>query len=137
MPHASYWLMKTEPSTYSWDDLVREGRTHWNGVRNFQARNHLRAMRRGDQALIYHSVDQKAVVGIAEIVREAYPDASADEGEWSMVDIKPVRALARPVSLSQIKSEKALAGMALLKQSRLSVCPCTTAEYETIVRLGS
>ncbi len=133
----SYWLMKTEPSTYSWEDLVRDGSTHWNGVRNFQARNHLRAMRRGDQALIYHSVDQKAVVGIAEISAEAYADTSAEEGDWSMVDIKPVRALKAPVTLAVIKAQKALASMALLKQSRLSVCPCTPDEFKLIVKLGS
>jgi predicted RNA-binding protein with PUA-like domain len=129
--------MKTEPSTYSWDDLVRDGSTHWNGVRNFQARNHMRSMKRGDQVLLYHSVDQKAVVGIAEVVTEAYPDTSDKEaGDWSMVDIKPVRPLKRSVTLATIKAEASLAGMALLKQSRLSVSPCTAEEYRTIVKLG-
>lgn len=137
MARKSYWLMKTEPSTYSWDDLVRDGSTHWNGVRNFQARNHLRAMRKGDAVLLYHSVDQKAVVGIAEVSAEAYPDTSANEGDWSMVDIKPKRALKTPVTLSMIKAQKALAAMALLKQSRLSVSPCTPEEFDLIVKLGS
>lgn len=137
MAAKSHWLMKTEPSTYSWDDLVRDGSTHWNGVRNFLARNHMRAMKRGDRVLIYHSVDQKAVVGIAEVVVEAYPDTSAADGDWSMVDIKPIRALKAPVNLATIKAERSLAGMTLLKQSRLSVCPCTKDEFDCIVRLGS
>ncbi len=135
MARTQRWLMKTEPTTYSWDDLVRDTRTHWSGVRNFQARNHLRTMKVGDQVLIYHSVDQKAVVGIAEVVREAYPDPS-DEGDWSMVDIKPVRALKVPVTLAAMKAEPRLAAMALLKQSRLSVCPCTAAEFDLVVRMG-
>jgi predicted RNA-binding protein with PUA-like domain len=135
MPPKSHWLMKTEPTTYSWDDLVRDGGTHWNGVRNFQARNHMRSMRKGDKVLVYHSVDQKAVVGVAEVSREAYPDPS-DEGDWSMVDIKPLKALKNAVTLSTIKAHTKLTGMALLKQSRLSVCPCTVEEFNEIVLLG-
>lgn len=137
MSSRRHWLMKTEPSTYSWDDLVGDGSTHWNGVRNFQARNHMRSMKRGDLVLLYHSVDQKAVVGIAEVVAEAYPDTSDEgAGDWSMVDIKPVRALKRSVTLAMIKAEASLAGMALIKQSRLSVSPCTAEEYKTLVKLG-
>lgn len=130
-----YWLLKTEPSTFSWNDLLREAATKWDGVRNFQARNHLRAMHVGDRALIYHSGDDKAVIGIAEITREAYPDSS--DGDWSVVDVRPVSALAKPVPLTAIKAHKALSGMTLLRQSRLSVCPCTAEEFKLIVQLGS
>lgn len=136
MPRKNYWLMKTEPSTYAWDDLVREGTTRWEGVRSFPARLHLRSMRPGDQALIYHSGDQKSVLGVAEITSEAYADSTASDGDWSAVDIKPLRALKCPVTLTAIKAERALAGMALLKQSRLSVSPCTADEFTLILRLG-
>lgn len=136
MARKNYWLMKTEPTTYSWDDLVRDGSTHWNGVRNFLARNHMRAMRSGDGVLIYHSVEQKAVVGVAEIVKEAYADDSASEGDWSMVDLKPVRPLKTPVTLATIKADPTFANMALLRQSRLSVCPCSADEFNAILRLG-
>jgi predicted RNA-binding protein with PUA-like domain len=136
MARKNYWLMKTEPSTYAWEDLVRDGATAWEGVRSFPARLHLRSMHPGDQALIYHSGEQKSVVGVAEVTSEAYADASAEDGDWSVVDIKPLRALKRPVTLSTIKAEQALAAMPLLKQSRLSVSPCTADEFKWIVRLG-
>lgn len=137
MPRKNYWLMKTEPSTYAWDDLLRDGTTRWEGVRSFPARLHLRSMHPGDQALIYHSGDQKSVVGVAEITSEAYADSTASDGDWSVVDIKALRALKHPVTLAAIKADRALAGMALLKQSRLSVSPCSVDEFRLIVRLGS
>lgn len=130
------WLVKQEPEAYSWSDFVRDGRTAWTGVRNFQARNHLRAMKCGDEVLFYHSVSDKQVVGLARVVREAYPDPTAEEGDWSCVDLEPVRALARPVPLDEIKSSPALAGIALLRQSRLSVMPVTGAEFRELLRLA-
>jgi predicted RNA-binding protein with PUA-like domain len=132
----NHWLIKSEPSTYSWDDLRRDKKTLWDGVRNFQARNHLRAMRRGDLALFYHSGDEKAVVGVARIEKEAYPDPSAPEGDWSVVDVARERDLASPVTLAQIKADAALANMVLVKQSRLSVQPVAQAEFARIVKLG-
>src|SRR5713226_1655723 len=107
------WMVKQEPSAYSWSDFVRDGKTAWTGVRNFQARNNLKAMRKGDQVLFYHSVSEKAVVGIAEVVREAYPDPTATEGDWVSVDLAPVKALETPVALDAIKADKALAKIAL------------------------
>src|SRR5205814_2245823 len=112
---------KQEPAAYSWDDFVRDGRTAWTGVRNFQARNNLRAMRKGDHVLFYHSVTDKKVVGLAKVIRAAYADPTAEEGDWSSVDLAPVRALKRPVSLDEIKVTPALKNMALLRNSRLSV----------------
>ncbi len=133
----SYWLVKSEPSAYGWDDLVRDGRTSWTGVRNFTARNNLRAMQEGDAVLFYHSVVGKAVVGTAKVVRTAYPDATAKEGDWSAVDLAPVQPLATPVTLEQIKQHPQLKQMALVRLSRLSVQPVQEAEYREIVRLGS
>lgn len=129
----NHWLVKQEPGSYPWSQFVREGGTAWTGIRNFQARNNLRAMAQGDRVLYYHSVTGKAVVGIAEVVRSAYPDPTAAEGGWSCVDLKPVRALARPVTLDEIKVEPALAGIALLRQSRLSVMPLAKGEFEVIL----
>ena len=131
-----HWLVKSEPSKYSWDDFVREAPDHWDGVRNYQARNHLRAMKTGDRVLFYHSVTGKEVVGVAEVCREAYPDPTTEDERWVAVDLRPVRALPRPVPLGEIKSEPALADIALLKQSRLSVVPLTAAEFRKIVALG-
>src|SRR5512139_1812630 len=133
----NYWLIKSEPATYSWDDLRREKKTVWDGVRNFQARNHLRAMRRGDLALFYHSGEEKAVVGVARVEKEAYPDPSAREGDWSVVDIALGHGLATPVTLAQIKADASLKNMVLVKQSRLSVQPATKAEFDRIVKLGT
>src|SRR3954469_19309714 len=113
-----YWLVKSEPQSYSWSDLVKDGKTAWTGVRNFQARNNLRAMKKGDLALFYHSVSAKQVVGVARVEKEAYPDPTAKEGDWVCVELAPFKAFAAPVALDQIKAEKSLAGMALLKQSR-------------------
>jgi predicted RNA-binding protein with PUA-like domain len=133
----AYWLMKSEPFKYPWSQLVADKRTAWDGVRNFEARNNLRAMKRGDLALFYHSNEGKEIVGIMRISREAYPDPTADDGEdWSVVDVEPVKPLAAPVGLSTIKATKALANMALLKRSRLSVVPVTAAEWKTILKLG-
>lgn len=132
----NYWLIKSEPSTYSFDDLRRDKRTVWDGVRNFQARNHLRAMRRGDLALFYHSGEDKAVVGVARVEKEAYADPSARDGDWSVVDVALEHGLENAVTLAQIKSDPALKNMVLVKQSRLSVQPATKGEFERIVKLG-
>ncbi|HKP03371.1 MAG TPA: EVE domain-containing protein [Chthoniobacterales bacterium] len=131
-----FWLVKQEPSAYSWTDFVRDGKTAWTGVRNFTARNNLRAMRNGDAAFFYHSVTEKAVVGIAKVVREAYPDPTAKEGDWSAVDLAPDKALSKPVPLEEIKKNAKLKQMALLRLSRLSVQPVTSAEFEEIVRMA-
>jgi predicted RNA-binding protein with PUA-like domain len=132
-----YWLVKSEPEAYSWSDLVRDKSTAWTGVRNFAARNHLKAMKPGDRVLFYESVTTKAVVGIAEVQRGAFPDPTADEPGWVAVELKSHHALARPITLAQIKGEPALAGMALLRQGRLSVSPLSRAEFDRIVKLGS
>jgi predicted RNA-binding protein with PUA-like domain len=132
----NHWLVKTEPGTYSWDDLCRDGRTSWDGVRNFQARNHIRAMRSGDLALVYHSVSERCVVGVARIASEPYPDRTAKSGDWTAVDLEPAFALGKPVGLEQIRADRALASMVLVKQSRLSVQPVSKAEFERIVSLG-
>lgn len=131
-----YWLVKQEPSAYSWDDFVLDGRTTWTGVRNFAARNNLRAMQVDDEVLFYHSVVGKAVVGIAKVARAAYADPTAKEGDWSVVDLVPLRALARPVTLEEIKGVPRLKDMALLRLSRLSVQALSEAEFQEIVRLG-
>ena len=131
----NHWLVKQEPEAYSWNDFVRDGRTDWTGVRNFQARNNLRAMRKGDAVLFYHSVSDKAVVGIAQMTREAFPDPTAQEGDWSAVELKPVKPLKKPVTLEQIKAEPKLHGIALLRNSRLSVQPLGKAEFDLICQL--
>lgn len=131
-----YWLVKSEPEAYAWADLVRDGRTDWTGVRNFQARNHLKAMSPGDRVFFYESVTTKAVVGLAEVGRASFPDTTAKEGEWVAVEIKPVAALPRPVTLDQIKAAPSLKDTALLRQSRLSVMPLTAAEFKAIAKLG-
>ncbi len=131
-----HWLVKQEPSAYSWFDFVKEGRTSWTGVRNYTARNNLRAMQQGDPVLYYHSVTDKAVFGVAEVSRVAYPDTTAKEGDWSAVDLIPKQALARPVTLEEIKKNASLEGMALLRLSRLSVQPVTTSEFHQILRMA-
>jgi predicted RNA-binding protein with PUA-like domain len=131
-----YWLVKSEPGTYSWEQLVRDRRTEWDGVRNFEARKNLRAMKKGDRTLFYHSVSEKQVVGIAEVAREAYPDPTDASGEWSCVDLKPVAPLAQPVTLAQVKADARLSDVALVRRSRLSVVPLTAAEYKRILTLG-
>lgn len=137
MKNPSYWLMKTEPRTYSFEDLLRDKKTRWDGVRNFQARNHLRNMKKGDIALIYHSGDVKAVVGVARIASEAYTEPTSDAGDWSQVDLEPLRALPQPVELQAIKLAKNLKDLPLIKQSRLSVMPINADHYEWIVNKGS
>lgn len=132
----NYWLVKQEPEAYSWRDFVREGGTSWTGVRNFQARNNLRAMRSGDRVFFYHSVSEKAVVGIAQVTREAFPDPTATEGDWSAVELKPVKPLKQPVTLERIKAEPKLATIALLRNSRLSVQPLSKSGFDLICRLA-
>ncbi len=132
----NYWLVKQEPEDYSWATFVKEGGTPWTGVRNFQARNNLRAMKKGDLVLFYHSVSEKQVAGIARVTKTAYPDPTADEGEWSSVDLVPARPLARPVSLASIKADKTLKAIPLVKQSRLSVMALSEREFERILKLG-
>src|SRR6267378_1674818 len=129
----NYWLVKSEPASYSWDDLVADGKTSWTGVRNFTARNNLRSMRVGDEVLFYHSVTDKAVVGVAKVVRAAYPDPSAKEGDWSAVDLAPIKPLSNPVTLDQIKPRRLLKNISLVRQSRLSVHGLNQAEFREIV----
>lgn len=131
-----YWLVKSEPEAYAWSDLIRDGKTDWTGVRNYQARNHLKTMRVGDHVFFYASVTTKAVLGLAEVSRAAFPDTTADQEGWVAVEIKPVRALPKPVTLDQIKAEPTLKDTALLRQSRLSVMPLTATEFKKISRLG-
>jgi predicted RNA-binding protein with PUA-like domain len=132
-----HWLVKSEPEAYAWADLVRDGRTAWTGVRNYQARIHLNTMQPGDRVLFYESVTTKAVVGLTEVTRAAFPDTTADEPGWVAVELKAVSAFAHPVALAQIKAEPALATIALLRQSRLSVLPLTREEFALIVKLGA
>ena len=131
-----YWLVKQEPEAYSWSDFVKDRRTPWTGVRNFQARNNLRAMKKGDLVFFYHSVSDKAVMGLARVEKEHYADPTAEEGDWSVVDLVPVKALKRPVTLDQIKADKVLQNMKLVRQSRLSVTPLTDAEFERLLLLS-
>ncbi len=131
-----HWLVKQEPEAYSWDDFVRDGKTDWTGVRNYQARNNLQKMKTGDLVFFYHSVQSRTVVGIAKVTREAFPDPTADDPRWIAVELQPVRPLKNPVSLDEIKQTPALADVALIKQSRLSVMPLKPDEYETILRLA-
>lgn len=133
---AHHWLIKSEPTKYSWAQLEKDGRTHWDGVRNFEARNHLRAMKSGDFCLFYHSNEGKELVGVAKVVKEAYPDPSAPEEDWSAVDVSPLKSLRSPVSLEVIKSDPALSEMALLKRSRLSVVPVTKDQFDHILKLA-
>jgi len=131
-----HWLVKSEPETYSWDDLVREGVGTWDGVRNYQARNNLRAMKRGDACLFYHSISGKEIVGVCEVVEEHFPDETAKDGDWSAVRVKPLKAFRNPISLAAIKADPALTEMALLRQGRLSVCPVTPQEFKHLEALG-
>jgi predicted RNA-binding protein with PUA-like domain len=130
----NYWLVKQEPESYSFDDLIRDGKTDWTGVRNYQARNNLRAMKTGDQVLFYHSVSEKSVVGLAEVSRAEFPDPTDEK--WIAVEIKPLEKLSKPVSLEQIKTDNSLENIPLIKHSRLSVMPLAKTEFETIVKLG-
>ena len=132
----NHWLVKQEPEKYPWSQFVEDQGTYWDGVRNYQARNNLRAMKKGDLVFFYHSVSEKAVVGVAKVTREAYPDPTAKEGDWSVVDLKPVKAMVEPVTLEQIKAEAKLSEIALIKQSRLSVMPLRLPEFRRILQLG-
>ena len=132
----NYWLVKSEPAAYAWAQFVKDKSAAWTGVRNFQARNNLWAMKRGDHVLFYHSVTDKQVVGIARVVREAYADATATEGDWACVDLAPVQPLAKPVTLEVIKLDTVLRELPLVKQSRLSVTPVTKAQFKRILQLG-
>src|SRR6184192_2975756 len=131
-----YWLVKSEPDSYSWKDLIADGKTSWTGVRNFTARNNLRSMHVGDEVLFYHSVTDKAAVGIAKVVRAAYPDPTAKEGDWSTVDLIPVKPFRHPVALEQIKRNARLKNISLVRQSRLSVHSLSGAQFRDIVRLS-
>ncbi|MBM3921682.1 MAG: EVE domain-containing protein [Sphingomonadales bacterium] len=132
----AYWLMKSEPFKYSWEQLLKDKRTFWDGVRNYAARNNLRAMKKGDRAFFYHSNEGVEIVGIAEIVKEAYQDPTTPEAAWVSVDIKPVLTLKNPVSLAQIKADKRLSNMALIRLARLSVQPVTEKEWQLVMELA-
>jgi predicted RNA-binding protein with PUA-like domain len=131
-----YWLVKSEPETYSWDDLVRDKHTDWTGVRNYAARLHLKAMRTGDQVFVYHSGDDKNVVGIAKVTKAAFPDTTADEDGWVAVELAAVTPLKNPVTLAQLKADPSLKNMVFVRQSRLSVSPVTPAEFSKLKKLG-
>jgi predicted RNA-binding protein with PUA-like domain len=131
-----HWLVKSEPSAYSWEDLLKEGKTAWTGVRNFQARNNLRSMKKGDLVLFYQSVTDPSVRGVTKVVKEAYHDPTAKDGDWSCIDLEKIKSLSSPVTLSNIKTDPALTEIALIKQSRLSVMPLTRAEYDRILKMG-
>ncbi len=132
----AHFLVKSEPYKYSFENLLEDRRTRWDGVRNFEARNTLRAMKKGDLVLFYHSNEGKAVVGVAKVLKTAYPDPTAADGDWSCVDVGPVKALAEPVTLARIKADESFADIALLKRSRLSVIPIDPAHFARILRLG-
>ena len=134
----AYWLFKSEADVFSWDDLVKAGKagTEWTGVRNFSARNFMRAMKKGDRGFYYHSGGERSIVGIAEVVKEAHPDSTDETGNWDCVDIRAVEKAAKPVSLAEIKAEKRLAEMALVRLSRLSVQPVTDAEWKIVCKMA-
>ena len=132
----NYWLVKQEPEAYSWTTFVKDGGAAWTGVRNFQARNNLRAMRKGDLVFYYHSVSEKQAVGVARVAKEAYPDPTATEGDWSCVDLAPVVALRKSVGLDAIKRDKVLKKMPLIRNSRLSVMPLTEEQGDRLLELG-
>lgn len=135
----AYWLFKSEPSTWSWDDQVAKGDAgeEWDGVRNYQARNFMRQMKRGDRGFFYHSQKEKAVVGVVEVIAESHPDSTTDDSRWDCVDIKAIEPFAMPVTLAQIKAHPALANMMLVRSPRLSVQPVTDAEWEAICAIGA
>jgi predicted RNA-binding protein with PUA-like domain len=132
----AYWLMKSEPGAWSWDDQVRDGVAEWDGVRNYQAANNMKAMKTGDQVFFYHSVNEKQVVGIVEVVKEYYPDPTDASGRFGMVDVKALKPMEKPVTLAQIKAEPRLAELALVRQSRLSVLPVQQEEWRLICAMG-
>ena len=132
----AHWLIKSEPSTYSWDQFVKDKQTFWDGVRNYAARIHLRAMKKGEEVFFYHSNEGMEIVGIAKVSKEAYQDPSTDDTNWVAVDFKPVKKLNNPVSLAQMKTDKRLANMALIRIGRLSVSPVTDAEWDIIMKMS-
>jgi predicted RNA-binding protein with PUA-like domain len=132
----AYWLFKSEPGAWSWDDQVKKGTEHWNGVRNYQAANNMKAMKIGDRGFFYHSVNEKQIVGIVEVAKEYYPDHTDASGRFGMVDIKAIKPMKRPVTLAQIKAEPRLANLALVRQSRLSVTPIGDDEWTLICAMG-
>jgi len=132
-----FWLVKQEPSSYSWSDFVAEGQTSWTGVRNYAARNNLRRMRKGDEVLFYHSGEDKAVVGIAKVMRTAYRDPTAKDGDWSTVDLAPLKPLRHPVTLREIKDNSRLKGIPLVRLSRLSAMPLAESAFREIVKIGA
>ena len=132
----NYWLVKSEPESYLWTDFVKDGKTAWTGVRNYAARNNLRAMKRGDPVLFYHSVSEKQIVGIARVQKEFYPDPTASEGDWSCVELVPVKSLKKPVTLETIKSDKILKEIPLVRQSRLSVTSLNEIQYKRLLELS-
>ena len=132
----SFWIIKQEPSQYNWKQFEKDRETYWDGVRNYQARNNLKNMKKGDNLLFYHSVVGKEIVGIAEVTREAYPDPTTDDERWVVVDLKPIKPLKVPVTLEKIKTHKELSEIALIKQARLSVMPITKKEFQILLKLG-
>ena len=132
----AYWLVKSEPSKYSWDQFVQDKQTHWDGVRNYAARIHLRAMKKNDQVLYYHSNEGVEIVGIAKVVKEAYQDPTTEDDAWVVVDLKPVKKLKKPVSLARVKADKRLREMALVRLGRLSVQPVTEEEWKVVMELA-
>ncbi len=132
-----HWLVKSEPSAYSWQQFVKDGKTYWDGVRNYQARNNLKDMQEGDLVLFYHSVTEKQVMGVARVVRGHYPDPTTDDDRWVVVDIVPEQALRQPVTLAMVKNDERLENIALVRQSRLSVMPLKAEEFDVILELGN
>lgn len=132
----NYWLVKSEPFKYSWQDFLKDGSTYWDGVRNYQARNNLKKMKKGDKVLFYHSNKGLEVVGVSEVIREHYQDPTTDDDRWVVVDLKPLKSLDNPVSLKRIKEDERLKDIALIKQSRLSVMPLSRKEFNIIVEMG-
>ena len=131
-----YWLLKSEPGAWSWDDQVKSGTTQWDGVRNYQADNNMKAMKKGDKAFFYHSVKEKQIVGVVEVVKEHYPDPTDKSGRFGMVDVKALHSVKQPVSLAEIKQESALQNLALVRQSRLSVVPVGKDEWKVICKMA-
>ena len=132
----NYWLIKTEPGAYSWNDLVNDKETYWDGVRNYQARNNLKAMKKGDLCLYYHSVNEKSVVGVAKVIKEHYQDPTTDDDRWVAVDVKPELEIKRPVTLEQIRADSRLEDMVLVRNSRLSVQPVRREEFDIVVGMS-
>lgn len=133
----NYWLVKSEPGAYSWQQFLKDGRTHWDGVRNYQARNNLKAMKKGDMVLFYHSVTEKQVMGIARVVEDHYQDPTTDDSRWVVVDIVPEQSFKSPVTLAAVKADQRLENVALVRQARLSVMPLKREEFDALVELGN